>query len=144
MLPAMWALALERTVLDGVAPRDAVARAWREVRDDLPGVRHDEARTELTIVRNAPHDFRDRQVYLWVDDQALGKLRYDVPISLEIPPGPHRIRVHNTLFRDTFEFVATPGEHVRVRCTNGIPIGGWVMLAFLHIPYLRVKLERDA
>lgn len=139
----MTALALERTWLDRPGDRETLTRTWRGVRDDLAGPGPDATSAQLTLVRNSPNDFRDRQVYVWVDGQSWGKLKYDVPLSAEIPPGPHRIRVNNTLFNDTLEFTAAPGEHVRVRCTNGMPRGGWVMLILLHATYLRVKLERE-
>jgi hypothetical protein len=140
----MLVLALERTLLDRVVDDDTATRVWREVRDDLPETRRDATSAQLTIVRNSPHDFRDRQVYLWVDGESWGKIRYDQPITAEIPPGPHTIRVHNTLFSDRLTFTAAPGEHVRIRCTNGMPGGGWVMLVLLHVTYLRVRLEREA
>ena len=66
------------------------------------------------------------------------------PVTREIPPGPHRIRVNNTLFNDTLSFTARPAEHVRVRCHNGMPRAGWLMLLFFHATYLLVKLEREA
>lgn len=140
----MLVLALERTVLDRLVDRDTATRVWRDVRDDLPAAGRDATSAQLTIVRNAPHDFRDRQVYLWVDGESWGKLRYDVPVTAEIPPGPHTIRVHNTLFGDTLSFTAAPGEHIRIRCTNGMPRAGWLMLVLLHVTYLSVRLEREA
>ncbi|MEZ5419215.1 MAG: hypothetical protein R2708_18015 [Vicinamibacterales bacterium] len=140
----MLVLALERTWFDRAFDRDTATRVWREVRDDLPDAGRDATSAQLTIVRNAPHDFRDRQVYLWVDGDPWGKIRYGVPVTAEIPPGPHRIRVNNTLFNDTLEFTAAPGEHVRIRCTNGMPRSGWVMLVLLHVTYLSVRLEREA
>lgn len=139
----MFVLALERTVLDRPVDRAALTRVWRGVRDDVGGPGPSATSAQLTLVRNSAHDFRDRQVYVWFDGESWGKLKYDVPLSAEIPPGPHRIRVNNTLFNDTLEFTAAPGEHVRVRCTNGMPRGGWVMLILLHATYLRVRLERE-
>jgi hypothetical protein len=140
----MSVLALERTLLDRLVDRDAASHPRRDVRDERPAAGRDATSAQLTVVRNAPTDFRDRQVYLWVDDAALGKLRYGVPVSVEIPAGPHTIRVHNTLFSDRLTFTAAPGEHVRVRCTNGMPTGGWIMFVLLHSTWLRVRLEREA
>jgi len=140
----MIALALDRTVLDGGIDLQSAGRTWRAAHDDIGSPSGDAGRAQLTLIRNAPHDFRDRQVYLWVDGEPWGKIRYGVPLTAEISAGPHTLRVNNTLFNDTLQFVARPGEHVRVRCTNGMPAGGWLMLLLLHATYLRVKLEREA
>jgi hypothetical protein len=97
----------------------------------------------LSITRNGASDFQDRQVYMFVDDQPLGKLRYGKTMSLEIAPGRHRVRAFNTLFSHRIEIDAVPGEHVRLRCTNGMPTAGWLMMIFLHVTALCPRLERD-
>ena len=139
----MTAIALERTLLDREVDRKA-SRIWRDVRAVIGGPGASATSAQLTLIRNSDGDFRDRQVYIWVDDQSWGKLKYGVPLSAEIPAGTHTIRANNTLFNDTLEFTAAPGEHVRVRCTNGMPRAGWIIFVFLHATFLRVKLERDA
>ena len=65
-------------------------------------------------------------------------------LTAEIAPGPHAIGVKNTLFNSRLSFVATPGEHVRVRCTNGMPPDGCRMLLLRHATCLRVTLGREA
>lgn len=131
-------------VVEEALDRESFERAWHgdgPTAERAPTVA---ARTLLTLVRNAPNDFRDRQVYLWVDDEYWGKLKYDIPMTQEIAPGPHRIRVNNTLFTHVLDVTALPGEHVRVRCVNGMPTAGWLMFIVLHATYLRVRLEREA
>ena len=98
---------------------------------------------QLTICRNSAADFQDRQVYLFVDDEPWGKVRYGKEISREIAPGRHRVRAFNTLFSHTIEVDALPGEHVRLRCTNGMPTVGFLMMIFLHVTALRPRLERE-
>ena len=139
----MLAVALERTVLDRVVDRQAASRVWHGLRDGILGPGPSATSAQLTLMRNANSDFRDRQVYVWVDGQSWGKLKYGVPLSAEISVGTHRIRVNNTLFNDTLEFTAAPGEHVR-DCTNGMASGGWLMLIMFHATYLLVKLERES
>ena len=97
---------------------------------------------QLTITRSSNSDFQDRQVYLFVDEEPWGKVRYGKTVSREIPPGPHRVRAFNTLFSHTIEINALPGEHVRINCTNGMPTVGWLMMIFLHVTALRPRLER--
>jgi hypothetical protein len=114
--------------LDGVMGVDECHRAYRTA--------------HLTVTRNSGNDFQDRQVYLFVDDQPWGKVKYGRDVTGEIPPGRHRVRVFNTLVSHTLEIDAVPGEHVRLRCTNGMPTVGWLMMIFLHVTALRVRLER--
>ena len=97
---------------------------------------------QLSVVRNGKSDFQDRQVYLFVDDEPWGKVKYGKVVSREIAPGHHRVRAFNTLFSHTIEINAVPGEHVRLRCTNGMPTAGWLMMIFLHVTCLSVRLER--
>ena len=80
---------------------------------------------------------------MFVDDEPLGKLKYGKTMSIEIAPGRHRVRAFNTLLSHTVEIHAVPGEHVRLRCTNGMPTAGWLMMMFLHVTALRVRLERE-
>lgn len=130
-------------VTDALLDRDTFERAWRGVPMDAGRPATPAAPAQLTVTRNSPTDFQDRQVYLWVDDESWGKIKYGQPITREIAPGAHRIRANNTLFTRTLDITAVPGDHVRVRCTNGMPAGGWLMLIFVHVTYLLVTLERE-
>ncbi|MGE0362312.1 MAG: hypothetical protein AB7H93_10800 [Vicinamibacterales bacterium] len=135
---------VEPPVPETLIDRDTFERAWHGVpgaatRSPVPATS-----ATLTITRDTAGDFQDRQVYVWVDDESWGKIKYGRPLSREIPPGTHCIRVNNTLFNDRLTFTARPGEHVRVRCHNGMPRVGWLMFLFLHATYLLVKLEREA
>ena len=128
-------------VTDTLLDRDAFERAWRGVPVGDPPVPASSA--QLTVSRNTSGDFQDRQVYLWVDGESWGKIKYGHAITREVPAGSHVIRANNTLFSHTLAVAARPGEHVRVRCHNGMPRAGWLMMMFLHVTYLRVKLERE-
>ena len=97
---------------------------------------------QLTITRHGASDFQDRQVYLFVDEEPWGKVRYGKAVTREIAPGRHRVRAFNTLFSHTIDVHALPGEHVRLHCTNGMPTVGWLMMIFLHVTALRPRLER--
>ena len=117
-------------------------RAWQRDADAPTRVRIT-PETEILIRRNSPHDFQDRQIYVWIDDEALGKIRYGDAISRPIEPGRHTVRVFNTLVSRTITVDAAPGEQVRLQCGTGLPTAGWLMMIFLHVSYLKVWLARE-
>ena len=98
---------------------------------------------QLTISRRFPDDFQDRQIYLFVDEEPWGKVRYGESITRDIAPGRHRVRAFNTLFSRTVDMDVRPAEHVRLGCGNGFPRAGWLLMLILHVTYLRVRLERE-
>jgi hypothetical protein len=98
---------------------------------------------QLTVTRNGSGDFQDRQVYLYVDGELWGKVKYGKPVTREIPPGRHKVRAFNTMFSHTIEIEAVPGDHVRLKCTNGLARGGWIMMVIWQVAALRVRLERE-
>jgi hypothetical protein len=82
-------------------------------------------------------------VYLWIDGEKWdGVLRFGKTFTRSLPPGKHTVKAHNTLFGDTVEFDAQPGETIRYRCENGLTPGGIVMVLFMGVAYLRVRLKR--
>lgn len=118
-------------------------RAWHGASPAEPAPVPHLRRAQLTISRHSGNDFQDRQVYLFVDDEPWGKVKYGRPVTREIAPGHHRIRAFNTLFSHTIAIDAVPGEHVRLRCSNAMPAAGWLMMIFLHVTALTVTLERE-
>lgn len=129
------------TLVDEILTVEELERAWNG-----PSSNGREAakvnKAQLTITRNGASDFQDRQVYLFVDEEPWGKLRYGQVLSREITPGRHRVRAFNTLFSHTIDVDALPGEHVRLHCTNGMPSVGFLMMIFLHVTALRPRLEK--
>jgi hypothetical protein len=130
-------------VLDDVLTIEQLEQAWHgtDNSDSKQSAKINNA--QLTITRNSASDFQDRQVYLYVDGELWGKVKYGKPLSREIPPGRHKVRAFNTLFSDTIEIDAGPGEHVKLRCSNSLGRGGWIMMVIWQIAALKVKLERE-
>jgi hypothetical protein len=130
------------TIVEDVLTVEELERAWQGPSTgngrEAPKINN----AQLTISRNGASDFQDRQVYLFVDEEPWGKLRYGQALSREIAPGRHRVRAFNTLFSHTIEVDARPGEHVRLHCTNGMPSIGFLMMIFLHVTALRPRLEQ--
>jgi hypothetical protein len=131
-------------LVDDLLDNEALERAWHGAasgdRHEAPPVKS----AQLTITRNTNGDFQDRQVFLYVDGELWGKVKYGRPVTREIAPGRHTVRAFNTLFSHTIEVDAVSGEHVRLRCSNGMPTAGWLLMVFLHVTCLCVKLEREA
>ena len=72
----------------------------------------------LTITRNDPGDIQQRQVIVSLDGPRLGQLLFGETLTHELLPGPHRLRISNTLFWKTVKFVAKPGEEIRFETVN--------------------------
>jgi hypothetical protein len=83
---------------------------WQQVYDMKPAI--------LTITRNDPGDIQQRQLIVSLDGQRLGQLMFGETLTHEVLPGPHRLRISNTLFWKTIKFVATPGEAIRFEAVN--------------------------
>lgn len=125
----------------GVFEREDFERAW-QLDTSAPDCAHIIPDTTIVVSRNSAGDFQDRQIYLWIDGVALGKIRYGHAISKTIEPGRHTVKAYNTLFTREITIEAAPGEEVRVTCGTGMPAAGWLMFIFLHVMCLRVWLER--
>ena len=122
---------------------EALERAWHGPDNTAEKQISKINNAQLTVTRKSHNDFQDRQVYLFVDGEEWGKVRYGRPVTREIPPGRHKVRAFNTLFSHTIEIDALPGEHVRLKCTNGLAKGGWIMMVIWQIAALKVTLERE-
>ena len=98
----------------------AIAPAFRESR--APAAFHeapdDELRTTLTFSRQHPSDCRQRQVFARLDGGSRIVLAYGDIVTIDVQPGRHRLRVHNTLFWKTREFAVEPGEHLECVVIN--------------------------
>lgn len=140
MSPVVTAIDDTALALDEMA---ALERAWHGPDHTTDRSTSKLNRAQLTVTRNAPSDFQDRQVYLYVDGELWGKAKYNRPMSREIPPGRHTVRAFNTLFSHTIEIDAGAGEHVRLKCSNTLGKGGWIMMVLWQIAALRVRLERE-
>lgn len=99
---------------------------------------------KITLTRQHPNDFPDRQLQVFLNGEEWCRIRSGEAITRELAPGPYQVKVFNTMFTKTLDVDLRPGEHVRLRCSNGFPTAGWFLMLFLHVTYLRVRLEREA
>jgi len=91
-------------------PEIGDADYWQQVYDMKPAI--------LTITRNDPGDVQQRQLIVTLDGQRLGQLMFGETLTHEILPGPHRLRISNTLFWKTVKLVAKPAEGIRFETVN--------------------------
>lgn len=87
--------------------------------------------TQLTIHRTSDTDEQTRQIICALDGQRFGQVLYGETLTCEIAPGPHLLRVHNTLVWKTLPFEVDPGGHVHFTVWNKALFGYFAMLAFL-------------
>jgi hypothetical protein len=72
----------------------------------------------LLVTRASERDVRQRQIFVSLDGARLGDILFNERIERSIPAGPHRLRIHNTLFWKTVHFEAGPGETVHFETVN--------------------------
>lgn len=96
----------------------------------------------LRITRQNPRDAKQRQIFASLDGGSLGDMVYGEQIERAIAPGPHRMRVHNTLFWKTIEFDAAPGETVHFDTVNYAGKGFLNLVLIIGVAPLFLGVER--
>jgi len=84
---------------------------------DPPLLDHD-LRTLVTVARTHPSDFGQRQVIVRIDEGSPTTLLYGQQFTIELQPGAHSLRAHNTLFFRKMTFHLEPGEHIEFLLIN--------------------------
>ena len=72
----------------------------------------------VTLTRAGADDIGQRQVIARVDDGEPVTLLYGDTRTLDVEPGAHRLRLHNTLVRKNLTFTVEPGGHVEFTVVN--------------------------
>jgi hypothetical protein len=100
--------------------------------------------SKLTVRRTSKDDAGIRDIHVSVDGERIAVLFNRQEVTREITPGPHRLRVHNTLFWKTIDFHVVVGEHVSFQVVNRPGLGTWSVFAYLigaNVLYLGVERE---
>lgn len=87
-------------------------------RDAKPGA-HEDLDCSVTLSRQHRDDCRQRQVFARVDDGERIALVFSESVRMDVTPGRHVLRVHNTLFWKKLDFTIEPGEHLEFIIING-------------------------
>src|SRR5215212_1880670 len=96
----------------------------------------------VTITRTSEADFKSRQLIVWIDGTRVATLLWGESVTHDVEPGPHRIRVSNTLVWKTAEFTARPGEQVYFEAISRMGPGSLFMTMLLGVGPLYVTLKR--
>jgi hypothetical protein len=96
----------------------------------------------VTVTRTSESDFASRQLIVWIDGIRVATLRWGDSITTDLEPGPHRVRVSNTLVWKTIDFEVKPGEQVFFEAINRTGPGTLVMLILFGCGPLYVTLRR--
>jgi hypothetical protein len=96
----------------------------------------------VTIMRTHQSDFGQRQLVITLDGERLGDLLFGDAISRDVAPGPHTLRVSNTLVWKTVSFDVKPGEQVRFEAINRAGKLTYPMLVILGAGPLYVTIRR--
>lgn len=97
----------------------------------------------ITVTRASPEDVRQRQIVLSLDGRSWATLLYGNSATVSVEPGPHVLRIHNTLVWKTLDLTLAPGQHARLRVANRAGWGTWSMLSLLGVGPLYLSVARD-
>lgn len=100
--------------------------------------------TSITITRTSDDDWKSRQLVVSIDGRRIAELLWGDSILHELEPGPHVLRVHNTLVWKTATFSVAPGEQVFFEAVNRAAASTYLLLPILGIGPLYVTLRRMA
>lgn len=78
----------------------------------------DDLRSTVTLDRTDREDCGQRQIFATLNRQQRVVLSFGDSVTLEVMPGRHTLRVHNTLFWKTVSFAIEPGERLEFQVTN--------------------------
>ena len=100
--------------------------------------------TSITITRTSEEDWKSRQLVATVDGRRIAELLWGDSVVCELEPGPHVLRVHNTLVWRTVEFTLAPGEQIFFEAVNRATASTYFLLPLFGIGPLYVTLRRMA
>lgn len=78
----------------------------------------DDLRSFVTFVRDDATDCGQRQVFVRIDRARVVTIGFGESVEVELQPGLHHFRIHNTLFWKHVHLGIEPGERLRCRLIN--------------------------
>jgi hypothetical protein len=96
----------------------------------------------ITITRTSEDDFKSRQLIVWIDGEHVATLLWGDSITRDLQPGPHRIRVSNTLVWKNVECTLCPGQQAYFEVINRTGIGTIFAMMVLGVAPLYLTVNR--
>lgn len=96
----------------------------------------------VTVTRTSEDDFKSRQLIVWLDGMRTATLLWGDSITIDVDPGPHRVRISNTLVWKTIEFQVEPAQQVFFEAINRIGVGTITMMMLLGVAPLYLTVRR--
>lgn len=97
----------------------------------------------LTLARTSPTDVGIRQVFVSVDGKDVAVLVHGQTVTVDIEPGPHKMRIHNTLVWKNVAFDAAPGDDIRYDIINRAGFGTTALIATLGVGPIYLTVIRN-
>lgn len=104
--------------------------------------RTEELPPSITVTRTSAEDFKQRQLIVSLDGEKWATLLFGDSVTRESTPGPHRLRVSNTLVWKTVDFTVEPGEHAVFEVINRAGRATYPMLLIFGVGPLYVTVKR--
>ena len=101
-----------------------------------------EAPARVTITRTSETDTGQRQIIVSIDDGPKTNLMFGESVTIEVGPGPHRLKANNTLVWKKVAFEARPGEHVNFAIANRASRLALGMLTLMGVAPMYMSIER--
>lgn len=98
---------------------------------------------QITLTRRSTEDVQQRQIVASIDGKPWATLLFGESATTDVEPGPHSLRIHNTLVWKTIELDLKPGDHARFAVANRSGWGTFWMLSLLGVGPLYLTVTRD-
>ncbi|MBM3772760.1 MAG: hypothetical protein FJW27_16010 [Acidimicrobiia bacterium] len=99
---------------------------------------------KITMRRQSRVDAGIKSIYVSLDGERIARLSVDQEVTCDVKPGPHTLRVHNTLFWRTISFTIGVGEHASFMTANrecSLTFSMWAYVLGTNIVYLTFDRE---
>jgi hypothetical protein len=98
--------------------------------------------SSITITRTSESDFKSRQLIVWIDGERVATLLWGDSITKDLQPGPHTIRVSNTLVWKSIECTLATGQQAYFEVINRTGIGTITLMMVLGVAPLYLTINR--